>query len=264
MEKKHYRFLLYFFVMLLVIINYPIADRLLRNFLLERQQVFVEEVIDGDTIEADGMRIRLLGINSPERGEPFYEEAKSFLEKEILNKSVEIQLGIERKDKYGRVLAYVFYHGKNLNLELVKRGLANPYFPSGQDPSYGDFVRAWEECLSSNFNLCERSSNICSNCILLKNINYDEQEAVLYNECNFDCELTGWQIKDEGRKKFFFPKFVLSAKSSVRIVVGNGENNEGTLFWNGEKYVWTKGGDSFFLRDDKGKLVLWKNLRTQT
>jgi len=44
----------------------------------------------------------------------------------------------------------------------------------------------------------------------------------------------------------------------VMIKVGEEENTENVLFWKGESYVWTKTGDTLFLRDEEGKLVLWK------
>ncbi len=81
------------------------------------------------------------------------------------------------------------------------------------------------------------------------------------NICNINCELTNWEIKDEGRKKFIFPVFILNAKNSVEIIVSkeNEENTDVKLFWIRKDYVWTRTGDTFFLRDNKGKLVLWEN-----
>ena len=54
--------------------------------LYKKESVFVTRVIDGDTIETENSTIRLLGINTPERGKEYYGEAKDFL-KQIENKS---------------------------------------------------------------------------------------------------------------------------------------------------------------------------------
>jgi len=149
-------------IIALVVINYGWLDDALSNFLNTSEQVHVDRIIDGDTIESNSTSIRLLGINSPERGEYFYEEAKEFLEQEILNKTVNLKYGKERYDKYQRVLAYVFLDNQNINLLLVENGLANIYFPSGKDQYYNQFFEAWEDCINSQVNLCEPSQHVCA------------------------------------------------------------------------------------------------------
>ena len=107
-------------------------------------------------------------------------------------------------------------------------------------------------------NLCEVSMDKCASCINLKEFNPDKQEIIFYNNCSFDCNLTNWDIKDEGRKHFKFSDFILQKNSDVTILIGEEENNQTTLFWKGQKYVWTKTGDTLFLRDEEGDLVLWR------
>ncbi|MBS3077874.1 lamin tail domain-containing protein, partial [Candidatus Pacearchaeota archaeon] len=141
----------------------------------------------------------------------------------------------------------------------VDAGLANFYFPSGKDVYYDDFKSSWESCIEKNVNLCEKSKNKCGECVVLKNLDYKNDEIVLENICNFDCNLENWEIKDEGRKKFIFPKFSLNKKSDVKIIVGNQTNSEDVLYWRDESYVLTKTGDTLFLRDKEKKLVLWKS-----
>ncbi|MBU1129583.1 MAG: thermonuclease family protein [Nanoarchaeota archaeon] len=257
-SKSKQVFLLILLVVCLIVINYNFLDKSLEGFFEESEMVFVERVIDGDTVVFNSSSIRLLGINSPERGEKYYEEAKNFLEKEVLNKTVELKFGNERYDKYDRLLAYVFVGQENVNLKLVEKGFANFYFPSGKDFYYDDFEKAWESCLNLNKNLCEKSQNICKDCIELKKFDFENEVLVFYNKCLYDCSLEGWEIKDEGRKNFVFHEFNLKTFSEVQVVVGNGIDNSTTLFWKGEDYVWTKTGDSLFLRDDEGGLVLWK------
>jgi hypothetical protein len=70
--------------------------------------------------------------------------------------------------------------------------------------------------------------------------------------------LENWIISDEGRKRFVFENFVLEPFSEVLVEVGEEENSENILYWKGEDYVWTSSGDTLFLRDNVGKLVLWE------
>ncbi len=99
-------------------------------------QFKVNRVIDGDSIKAVGhdieIKVRLVGIDAPERGrkkndpgQPFSTKATKFLAGLVLNKTVEIKgYGL---DRYNRVLGVVFVNGTNVNLEMVKAGLAEVY-----------------------------------------------------------------------------------------------------------------------------------------
>ena len=262
MNKKKQIYFLIFLLFLLVIINYSFLDSFLINLFEEpfgSETGIVGRVIDGDTFVIGNKSIRLLGINTPERGEYLYAEAKKYLEDLVLNKSVKLEFGKERYDKYYRTLAYIYYNNENVNLKLVRNGFANFYFPSGKDEYYDSFLGAWEECLKSEKNLCEKSKDICADCVLLKDLNVKEQKLILYNQCGFDCSLKNWSIKDEGRKKFIFGEFLLNSFGEVEVIVGNKTNTKTKLFWKGEDYVWTSSGDSLFLRDSEGKLILWEN-----
>ncbi len=85
----------------------------------------VTTVVDGDTVYLhNGERLRYMGINSPEKGQPYYDEARIYNEKMVKGKLVKLEYDGYRFDKYDRILAYVFVDGKNVSLEMVKNGLA--------------------------------------------------------------------------------------------------------------------------------------------
>lgn len=236
MKRKKLILLLGFLVILLVVVNYSFLDNALIKFFTGSKAVVVERIIDGDTIEfvSGKTSVRLLGINSPEKGEKYYEEASKFLEDLVLNKNVELKFGFERYDKYKRLLAYMFIDGKNVNLAMVENGFANYYFPSARGGNFNQFKSAWEECIRKNVNLCEKSDDVCSSCIMLN-------EGSIKNNCTFACNINNWEIKSEGRDKIVFDA-VLSAGEEVFFVLEL------------EKQ------DSLFLRDSNGMLVSWKDL----
>lgn len=94
-------------------------------------EVLVTRVIDGDTIEIEGGgRVRYLGIDTPETVDPhrpvgcFGKEASKKNKELVERKYVRLEKDITDKDKYGRLLRYVFVDDKFVNLELVQGGYA--------------------------------------------------------------------------------------------------------------------------------------------
>lgn len=69
----------------------------------------VEAVKDGDTFDLkSGARIRMLGVNAPDRGKKGYDEAGEFLTELIKDKRVYLEYDRYQDDKYGRILAWVW------------------------------------------------------------------------------------------------------------------------------------------------------------
>ena len=261
MDKKREMFLLIFLILLFLALNYNSIDGYVTKLAKNSDVKIVERIIDGDTIVVwNNTHVRLLGINTPEKNELYHDEAMNFLSSLISNKTITLEYGKEKKDLYGRTLAYIILNGKNINIEQVRNGFANFYIYNN-DEYTPELKEAWNECLANGKNLCEKSKNKCAECIELKDLNVKEQEVIFYNNCSFECDLTNWNIKDEGRKNFFFPNFILKENAEVKILVQNKTNTENILYWKDKNYVWTAGGDTLFLRDKLGKLVLWKEIR---
>ncbi len=100
---------------------------------------FCYHVVDGDTIDVDNVgRIRLVGINTPEKDQPGYQEAKDFVKKRCLGKTVYLDIDDAKyHDKYGRVLAVVYADNININAALLKGGYAKiMYIPPSEFNPY--------------------------------------------------------------------------------------------------------------------------------
>ena len=85
-------------------------------------------VVDGDTLDLDnGERVRLSGINTPEKGECYYQEAKNKLSELVLNKKVYLEKDRSDRGKYGRLLRYIYVEDIMVNYYLVGEGYARVY-----------------------------------------------------------------------------------------------------------------------------------------
>ena len=94
----------------------------------------VSKVVDGDTITmSNGEKVRLLQIDTPELAskECYADQARIALVK-LLSQSGKVTLttdpNLDKVDRYGRSLRYVFIGKTNVNLKLVEIGAAAPYF----------------------------------------------------------------------------------------------------------------------------------------
>jgi micrococcal nuclease len=95
---------------------------------------YVSRVVDGDTVEVqlDGEEddVRYIGVDTPETVKPdtpvqcFGPQASSFNHRLVEHRRVRLVFGVERRDVYGRLLAYVYLDGRFVNAELVRHGLA--------------------------------------------------------------------------------------------------------------------------------------------
>lgn len=99
-----------------------------------RDAVKVERVVDGDTLDVTlhgkKEKVRLIGIDTPETKKPntpvmFYgKEASEYTKKMLEGKTVELEWDVDRKDRYDRLLAYVWVDGRMFNRTLVQEGYA--------------------------------------------------------------------------------------------------------------------------------------------
>jgi micrococcal nuclease len=100
----------------------------------EGPRVPVTRVVDGDTVEVDlngrEVDVRLIGIDTPETVAPdepvecYGEEASAYTSSRLEGRTVRLEFDVERLDRYGRTLAYVWIGEELLNETLVAEGYA--------------------------------------------------------------------------------------------------------------------------------------------
>ena len=221
----------------------------------------VTEVVDGDTFYlGNGDKIRMLGINTPESGRPYAQEATDFLTNMILGKEVTLVNDSKNgdSDSYGRLLAHVYVDDTFVNYEIIKAGYAFWYpYTSGTD-----FDTEYEEAQASASNnkagLWTGSSYNLTIDYIEYNPEGDEAQGeyvVLTNHENYNVSMVGWFLQDEAAQTAYEFNFTISNNSSIRIYTGDGTDNSTTLYWGWHQGIWNNSGDFAILQDENGYLV---------
>ena len=238
--RKRYAVFVSLLVTLLVAGNYLFFA----SVYTERESVIISRVIDGDTVELeDGRTIRLLNINTPERGRAFSEESIEFLKK-YENKSVGLET--EGVGSYGRTLGRIFSGNTYLNLEIVERGLAHKYLVD--DNEIKEFEKAEEEARDKERGIWTKSDNY--QCVKADIVKKDEY-AIIHNLCGLDFR--GFTLKDESTRMY---KFTKTFDSEITLYSASGTDNEEEVYW-GRGKAWNDDKDSIFIRDKEGYLVYY-------
>jgi len=232
----------------------------------------VTRVLDGDTIEIEGgERVRYLGINAPESGQPFSTESTRENERLVAGRVVNLEFDVQTQDRYGRLLAYIWAGNMLVNEEIVKNGYAVSETIQ-PNVKYQDLILKVQEeartaCRGLWAGLCSQKSE--SSCIKIVNINADApgndnenkngEWIEIKNTCSQAISMKSWLLKDSSASnKYEFKDFTLEGSKSVIIYSGCGTNTQDKLYWQcpeGKYAIWNNTGDHAFLYDASDNLV---------
>lgn len=152
-------------VPLLIVVAVLIAERagvfrtllpkIPESLLQQRQSCILVQVVDGDTVAVRWKRkvehLRLLRVDTPERGQPRYEESAEFLRNFLTGKQLQLEFEDPvtfARDTYGRLLVYLFANGENVNVAIVHAGWSRFWTKYGEG-KYADQFEAAEETAKS-------------------------------------------------------------------------------------------------------------------
>ncbi|MGD2027824.1 MAG: lamin tail domain-containing protein [Anaerolineales bacterium] len=236
-----------------------------------RETAELVEVIDGDTIEirigGQVERVRYIGIDTPERDDPYYQEARTA--NQILLGEGELLLAkdVSDRDRYGRLLRYVFSgEGYFVNYELMRGGYAQIItFPP--DVSCADtLLAAQEEARDSGAGIWSLPHFVeqPGSSVVIETVAYDgieqpvetDEYAVITNTGEEAVDLTGWTLNAGGNQQdFVFPGYVLDAGQSCRVYTNEIHPETcGFSFQMGES-IWANSGDCGYLYDSTDALM---------
>ncbi len=229
----------------------------------EGVEVRIARAIDGDTVELDdGRRVRYIGVNTPERDQPFYEAATDANRRLVEGQAAWLVLDVQPTDRYGRTLAYVWLGDTFVNWELVRQGYATVYT---EPPN----VRYSEVLLAAQRAAREAERGLWAPAdapLKIQKIYYDAPgddaqnpngEWVEIRNVGTDAvNLGGFRLKDEATHIYTFPALELGPDQVLKLYSGPGTDTGSALYWGLEgQSVWNNDGDVAFLRDPQGRLV---------
>jgi len=180
----------------------PIPSSVSRTFKVTR-------VVDGDTIEIEGgEKVRYIGIDTPETVDPrkpvqcFGIEASKKNKELVEGKTVRLEKDITDRDKYSRLLRYVWVDDLFINLELVKQGFASSY-------SYPPDIKYQKEFLAAEKEARETERGLWKACPIVASPTIKIQETP-----KSDCDIKG-NISTSGEKIYHLPGCGSYAKTQI-------------------------------------------------
>lgn len=173
----------------------------------------VVRVIDGDTIELEnGERVRYIGIDTPETLDPrkpvecFGAEASKKNKELVEGREVRLEKDITNRDKYNRLLRYVFAGDMFINLELVGQGFAYSY-------SYPPDVKRQEQFLTAEREAREADKGLWNACPAIKETPPTSEKIDIASPSS-SCVIKG-NINSSGEKIYHLPDCASYSKTKI-------------------------------------------------
>jgi len=224
--------------------------------------VRAERVVDGDTfVTSSGSIVRLIGINAPERGRPFYLESKNALKALIEGRLVELDADVQDRDDYGRLLSYAYVGGEMVNARMIEDGFAN-VFTLPPNLRFAELFLSLERDAIKNGKGLWASSAVTGVKIAGQHFDareYDEENLndeylIISNENDFAFDLTRFLLRDQAGHEFVL-SLILPANGEVMVRTGSGVNDNSNYYLGCDDPIWNNDYETAYLWDDEGKLV---------
>ncbi|MCP4535887.1 MAG: nuclease [Chloroflexi bacterium] len=220
-------------------------------------------VVDGDTVElTDGRRVRYIGVNTPETGQPYAANAKSLNEALVTGQEVWLEIDTQESDVHGRLLAYIWIGDVFVNLELVRQGYANAYTVPPNVRHTDAFALAEQAARDAALGMW----TLADAPVRITTLQYDGpgsdriapngEWVELTNVGNTPVDMSGYTLQDTGLHRYTFGPVVLSPGATVRVYSGRGTDTTTELYWGlANEEIWYSTGNTAYLRDATGTFI---------
>jgi hypothetical protein len=233
------------------------------------------EIVDGDTLYVSGplgeLEVRLVGVNTPEAGECFSEEATDALADLVTGNDLVLVVDRSDVDQFGRALRYVeTTDGVDVGAELVANGfaIARRYPPDDaraglyaelQQTAQREGRGLWapDACGANDLDGVEVEIEVNADAPGDDGQNLNGEWVRFTNAGVEEIDLAGWEVADESAShRYTFDDLRLAPGADVTLFSGCGPDDETARYWcvSGSA-VWNNSGDTIFLRDPNGNIV---------
>ena len=222
-------------------------------------------VTDGDTLvvtqEGREEEVRLIGIDSPETGEKFSDQAKDELTSLVAGKDVVLKQDVEKHDQYGRLLAYVWTGEVFVNAEMLRCGLATLYtvppnveevarLTAAQDDAKEAEVGVWGAEGSSPIKIVRVEYNPPGD----DNTKLNDEFVVF--QATVSGSLIGYSIEDQTGHRYSFPDLVVKTGKIITLHTGEGIDTDTDLYWGATgAAIWNNSGDTVKVLNPEDRIV---------
>ncbi len=240
----------------------------------------VVRVIDGDTIEVTGgEHVRLSLINAPESHERFGDRATRALKRMVEHQEVTLVYGPRARDHYGRLIASVYLGDMNVQLEMIRQGMAYLFVVGTDIPDgYGALLAAQLKARAERRGIWmdaryQRPVTITSfhaNAPGNDRKNLLREYLRLVNISDKPINLAGWSMTNSRGDRVVFGTVVIPPGYTFKVVSGKeseaGDGGDGSIavYWNSDREVWHNHGDRATLYDAHGHEVLRRTYSPKT
>ena len=228
----------------------------------------IVKIVDGDTVRINiggtTERVRLIGINTPETGEYFAEEARIKTEELLIGKTVGLEADPSQKErgKYGRLLRYVWLPDNQLsNLIMILEGYAYEYKYEYGRYKYREKFRRAEQYAQDHKKGIWSEDSVYKGRIVIRKIFYDgkagrtekDEYAEIANIGNVRVELGGWRLNaGDYNQNFVFPRSsALSPNQTYRVYTDEYHEEYGGFTFGSARALWSNKGECGYLYDAK-------------
>jgi micrococcal nuclease len=234
------------------------------------------EIVDGDTLYVSGplgeLEVRIIGVNTPESGECFSEEATDALAELVTGNDLVLVVDRSDVDTFGRALRYVeTADGVDVGAELVADGfaIARRYPPDDaradvyaelQETAQQEGRGLWaaDACGPSDREGVEIVIDVNADAPGDDGANLNGEWVRFTNAGAEAIDLDGWEVADESAShRYTFTDLELAPGAAVTLFSGCGPDDEAARYWcSSGSAVWNNSGDTVFLRDPNGNIVV--------
>lgn len=233
----------------------------------EERYARIHHVIDGDTVVLeDGRRVRYLGINAPERDQPYYAEATAFNRRLTEGRRVKLEEDEVPEDGYSRLLAYVYVDGEMVNAELIEAGLAHLLVIPPNLKHYDRLLELERRAQAALRGIWRdlggplKITSLHANAPGDDRVNPNGEYIRIANVADGVVSTQGFTVTDRYGHRYSFPALTLPPGYSVLLLSGRGVDltdprEQFVLYWQSDGPIWNNSGDTATLRAPDGTIV---------